>query len=174
MSSGYTCQPKTVGPGIPVWQSTNFCYQTSTTTQFQETNTDSGTKVGQIETLDVLHAHGISIRWQETAHTTSTATASSNGDAGSSDSLSTGARAGAGVGAAIGFVLLVMTAAILYFKMGRRKASPSLDEPTEQRPYADNPQELDASQVRSELSATQVTSELPGERYTYTAELPGS
>lgn len=78
------------------------------------------------------------------------------------------------MGAAIGFVLLVMTAAILYFKLGRRKASPSLDEPTEQRPYADNPQELDASQVRSELSATQVTSELPGERYTYTAELPGS
>ena len=167
MSSGYSCQAETVGPGIPVWQSTNFCYQTSTTTQFQETNTDSGTKVGQIETLDVLHAHGISIRWQDTA--TSTTTASSIGDAGSSDSLSTGARAGAGVGAAIGFVLLVLISAILYFKLGRRKASPLLDEPTEQRP-----QELDASQVRSELSATQVTSELPGERYTYTAELPGS
>lgn len=167
MSSGYSCQAETVGPGIPVWQSTNFCYQTSTSTQILETNTDSGTQVGQVETLDVLHAHGISIRWQDTA--TSTTTASSIGDAGSSDSLSTGARAGAGVGAAIGFVLLVLISAILYFKLGRRKASPLLDEPTEQRP-----QELDASQVRSELSATQVTSELPGERYTYTAELPGS
>lgn len=167
MSSGYSCQAETVGPGIPVWQSTNFCYQTSTSTQILETNTDSGTQVGQVETLDVLHAHGISIRWQGTA--TSTTTASSIGDAGSSDSLSTGARAGAGVGAAIGFVLLVLISAILFFKLGRRKASPLLDEPTEQRP-----QELDASQVRSELSATQVTSELPGERYTYTAELPGS
>ena len=167
MSSGYSCQAETVGPGIPVWQSTNFCYQTSTSTQILETNTDSGTQVGQVETLDVLHAHGISIRWQDTA--TSTTTASSIGDTGSSDSLSTGARAGAGVGAAIGFVLLVLISAILYFKLGRRKASPLLDEPTEQRP-----QELDASQVRSELSATQVTSELPGERYTYTAELPGS
>lgn len=167
VSSGYSCQAETVGPGIPVWQSTNFCYQTSTSTQILETNTDSGTQVGQVETLDVLHAHGISIRWQDTA--TSTTTASSIGDAGSSDSLSTGARAGAGVGAAIGFVLLVLISAILYFKLGRRKASPLLDEPTEQRP-----QELDASQVRSELSATQVTSELPGERYTYTAELPGS
>ena len=167
MSSGYSCQAETVGPGIPVWQSTNFCYQTSTSTQILETNTDSGTQVGQVETLDVLHAHGISIRWQDTA--TSTTTASSIGDAGSSDSLSTGARAGAGVGAAIGFVLLVLISAILFFKLGRRKASPLLDEPTEQRP-----QELDASQVRSELSATQVTSELPGERYTYTAELPGS
>ena len=172
MSGGYSCQAETVGPGIPVWQSTNFCYQTSTSTQILETNTDSGTQVGQVETLDVLHAHGISIRWQDTA--TSTTTASSIGDAGSSDSLSTGARAGAGVGAAIGFVLLVLISAILYFKLGRRKASPLLDEPTEQRPYADNPQELDATQVRSELSATQVTSELPGERYTYTAELPGS
>ena len=167
VSSGYSCQAETVGPGIPVCQSTNFCYQTSTSTQILETNTDSGTQVGQVETLDVLHAHGISIRWQDTA--TSTTTASSIGDAGSSDSLSTGARAGAGVGAAIGFVLLVLISAILFFKLGRRKASPLLDEPTEQRP-----QELDASQVRSELSATQVTSELPGERYTYTAELPGS